>query len=87
MRAYHDRWLRVVAHEIKPRTLMGYRQHRLQSYQPWAACECASSTGGTIKTFRVYDLRHTFASVLMARGVPLTPVNAQLGHALPTTTL
>jgi len=50
VRAYHDRWLRVVAHEIKPRTLMGYRQHRLQSYQPWAACECASSTGGTIKT-------------------------------------
>ena len=36
---------------------------------------------------RVYDLRHTFASVLLARGVPLTYVSAQLGHALPTTTL
>ena len=35
---------------------------------------------------RVYDLRHTFASVLLARGVPLTYVSAQLGHALPTTT-
>jgi hypothetical protein len=34
----------------------------------------------------VYDLRHTFASVLLARGVPLTYVSAQLGHALPTTT-
>ena len=36
---------------------------------------------------RVYDLRHTFASLLLARGVPLTYVSAQLGHALPTTTL
>ena len=40
-----------------------------------------------VSTHRVYDLQHTFASVLLARGVPLTYVSAQLGHALPTTTL
>jgi len=40
-----------------------------------------------VSAHRVYDLRHTFASVLLARGVPLTYVSAQLGHALPTTTL
>jgi len=40
-----------------------------------------------VSPHRVYDLRHTFASELLARGVPLTYVSAQLGHALPTTTL
>ncbi len=36
---------------------------------------------------RVYDLRHTYASLLLADGAPLTYVSAQLGHANPTTTL
>jgi hypothetical protein len=30
-----------------------------------------------VSAHRVYDLRHTFASVLLARGVPLTYVSAQ----------
>src|SRR5262249_3230053 len=37
--------------------------------------------------FRLYDLRHTFATHLLALGAPLTYVAAQLGHAKPTTTL
>ncbi len=37
--------------------------------------------------FRVYDLRHTFASVLLSEGVPLLYVSKQLGHSKPTTTL
>ena len=37
--------------------------------------------------FRVYDLRHTFASVLLAQRAPITYVAAQLGHSRPTTTL
>jgi integrase len=36
---------------------------------------------------RLYDLRHTFATLLLAGGMPLTYVAAQLGHAKPTTTL
>jgi integrase len=36
---------------------------------------------------RLYDLRHTFATMLLAKGVPITYVAAQLGHAKPTTTL
>jgi len=36
---------------------------------------------------RLYDLRHTFASHLLAKGAPITYVAAQLGHADPTTTL
>ena len=37
--------------------------------------------------FRLYDLRHTYASHLLAAGAPLTYVAAQLGHAKPSTTL
>ena len=38
-------------------------------------------------SLRLYDLRHTFASLLLAAGAPITYVGAQLGHANPTTTL
>jgi len=37
--------------------------------------------------FRLYDLRHTFATHLLAQSAPITYVSAQLGHAKPTTTL
>ncbi len=47
-----------------------------------AALEKAELSG-----FRVYDLRHTFASLLLAQGAPVTYVSAQLGHSRPTTTL
>ena len=40
-----------------------------------------------LPTFRVYDLRHTFASLLLSSAVPLLYVSQQLGHANPTTTL
>jgi len=41
----------------------------------------------SMASFRLYDLRHTFASQLLAVGTPITYVAAQLGHARPTTTL
>ncbi|MDK2742554.1 MAG: site-specific integrase [Nitrospira sp. BO4] len=37
--------------------------------------------------FRVYDLRHTFASLLLSSNIPLLYVSHQLGHAKPTMTL
>ncbi len=40
-----------------------------------------------LPTFRLYDLRHTFASLLLSSAVPLVYVSQQLGHANPTTTL
>ncbi len=40
-----------------------------------------------LPAFRPYDLRHTYASLLLAEGAPISYVAAQLGHAKPTTTL
>ena len=40
-----------------------------------------------LPAFRVYDLRHAFASLLLARNAPITYVSAQLGHTDATTTL
>ncbi len=40
-----------------------------------------------LPAFRVYDLRHTYASLLLAERAPITYVAAQLGHANASTTL
>jgi integrase len=40
-----------------------------------------------LPAFRLYDLRHTYATHLLAEGAPITYVAAQLGHARPTSTL
>ncbi len=37
--------------------------------------------------YRVYDLRHTFVSLLLAESAPITYVAAQLGHSSPATTM
>jgi integrase len=37
--------------------------------------------------FRMYENRHTFASLLLASGAPITYVAAQLSHTKPMTTL
>jgi len=37
--------------------------------------------------FKPYDLRHTYASLLLSEAVPLVYVSQQLGHSKPTTTL
>ncbi len=38
-----------------------------------------------LPSFRLYDLRHTYATQLLAEEAPITYVAAQLGHARPTT--
>jgi integrase len=36
---------------------------------------------------RVHDLRHTWATLALSRGIPLEVVSERLGHASPTITL
>lgn len=40
-----------------------------------------------LPSFSLYDLRHTYASLLLSAGVPLLYVAKQLGHTKPTITL
>ena len=39
-----------------------------------------------LPSFSLYDLRHTYASLLLSAGVPLLYVAQQLGHTKPTIT-
>jgi hypothetical protein len=59
---------------------------------PWTPHASRPSSGRPSKAagpprFRLYDLRHSYATHLLAEGAPLPYVSAQLGHAKPTTTL
>lgn len=40
-----------------------------------------------LPVFRLYDLRHTYASLRIAEGAPITYVAQQLGHLSPAMTL
>lgn len=45
------------------------------------------SKAGLKKTFRVHDMRHTFASIMLKRGVDIKRIQQILGHASPEVTL
>jgi len=57
-------------------------EHRVNVKKDWAAlCEAAD-----IKSARLHDLRHTYASVLASAGLSLPVIGALLGHSQPQTT-
>jgi len=45
------------------------------------------ATAGLPRTVRWHDLRHTAASILLSKGVPVPTVSQMLGHADPSITL
>jgi len=49
--------------------------------------EAAGLAGSDRPTLRTHDLRHTFASLLIAAGASVVYVAAQMGHRRPTVTL
>ena len=51
----------------------------------WYAFDRACESAG-LTDFHFHDLRHTFASWLIMRGVPLATVSNFLGHTSPTMT-
>ncbi len=40
-----------------------------------------------LRDIRFHDLRHTYASLLLAQGEPISYIASQLGHSNPRTTL
>jgi hypothetical protein len=56
-------------------------------WKPSAKCFARTLKMAELSGFRVYDCRHTYASLLLNAGAPITYVAAQLGHTKPTTIL
>lgn len=52
-----------------------------------AAADSAGLNNGDGARLRMHDLRHTFASLLIAQGADVVAVSRQLGHASPDITL
>jgi integrase len=49
---------------------------------------CRAALGAdVVPVIRLHDLRHTHATLLLAKGVPIKVVSERLGHASPTITL
>ena len=42
---------------------------------------------GTVRPIRIHDLRHTYASLALRRGIPVEVVSQRLGHAQVSITL
>jgi integrase len=58
------------------------RGHRIEIKYNWKRiCRAAA-----LPDLRIHDLRHSFASIAVARGASLHEIGALLGHATPTTT-
>jgi site-specific recombinase XerD len=66
----------------------GAGRHRVEVKGQWekvcAAAELVDAEG--VKTVRMHDLRHTYASVLASAGLSLPIIGALLGHSQPATT-
>lgn len=61
----------------------------IRSAQPFrcSSCGAADSEPGLAGGFRYHDLRHYFASLLIAHGADVKTVQARLRHGSATTTL
>ena len=59
-----------------------YREKPINLGQHWAKIRRKSA----LPDVRLHDLRHSFASVAIAQGIPLATIGKLLGHVLPETT-
>jgi integrase len=75
--------MRAEAKSISPHLFPGRGGgHRVELKKPWSAiCEAAGIEG-----LRVHDLRHSFASILVAGGATLPMIGRLLGHTQVATT-
>ena len=59
-----------------------YREKPINLGQHWEKIRRKAA----LPDVRLHDLRHSFASVAIAKGIPLATIGKLLGHALPETT-
>ena len=67
-----------------PHVICGAKQgaHLINLQKPWQRIRTAAG----LEDVRIHDLRHSFASIAVARGMSLPMIGALLGHSQPQTT-
>ena len=82
-------WNGRIEKDMGPRKVAYCRGRRRTAQEPRAGHSISRTLlrAAGLPRFRVYDLRHTFASLLLSSNLPLLYVSQQLGHSKPTITL
>ena len=81
-----NRLTRVIV-PVEFRQVCAQKDGRIVKAGPWGVVFRSKLHHAGLRPIRLHDLRHTHASLLLLKGVPMVVVSRRLGHASITTTI
>src|SRR3990167_591437 len=80
------KYLKVIKRDLDTPLFMSKRGNRLSASSVWHLVKAYSHKAGLNGNVTVHSLRHSFATTLLAQGLPLPYIQALMGHKSPETT-